>query len=214
MDENLLVQEETQTQNDLMQEPLSANENSALNNSEIKESEGGQSQDLPEENLILGKFKTIEDLSKAYQELEKHQGMQSEELGALRKQCSNFTAIENSFNNMKTLLGPAAKELQYAKNKYNSENYFQNPSFNEMYKAAFMALGDNLDSDKFINLLETYVNSRIFAHEKSKTALKETESIINSMTFSDNKTSSITPPVKRLDEMTPKEVDDLLERLI
>lgn len=34
------------------------------------------------------------------------------------------------------------------------------------------------------------------------------------MSFSQNKTNSITPPRKRLDEMTPKEVDDLLERLI
>ena len=37
---------------------------------------------------------------------------------------------------------------------------------------------------------------------------------LKNMAFSKNNNSSITPPQKRLDEMTPKEVDELLERLI
>ena len=48
---------------------------------------GVENQDLPNENsdLILGKFKSVDDLKTAYQNLQKQQGMQSAELGELRK---------------------------------------------------------------------------------------------------------------------------------
>ena len=101
-----------------------------------------------------------------------------------------------------------------ASQKYDKPEYFQDPAFREMYKAAYLALGKNLDADKFIGLVENYVASRIYAKEKEKSAKNETEKAISSMTFSKNNTSSLTPPSKRLDEMTPKEVDELLERLI
>jgi len=44
------------------------------------------SPDKEEENLILGKFKSNEDLLKAYPELEKKLGEQGQEIGSLRKQ--------------------------------------------------------------------------------------------------------------------------------
>ena len=58
------------------------------------------------------------------------------------------------------------------------------------------------------------MTSRIFAKEKSQAKQKENNSAIDTMKFSKNEVSSLTPPKKRLDEMTEKEVDELLERLL
>ena len=176
------------------------------------QTEEGQAQTAPSE-MILGKFKSVEDLSKAYQELEKHQGVQSEELGALRQNSVMLNNITQAWDRIKALKN-AEKELKEAAKKYNTPQYFQDPSFREIYKEAYLALGKNLDADRLINLIEGYVSSRIFANERKRAAESENQSAINSMTFSKNEKSSITPPRKRLDEMTPKEVDDLLERLI
>ena len=176
------------------------------------QTEEGQAQTAPSE-MILGKFKSVEDLSKAYQELEKHQGVQSEELGALRQNSVMLNNITQAWDRIKALKN-AEKELKEAAKKYNTPQYFQDPSFREIYKEAYLALGKNLDADRLINLIEGYVSSRIFANERKRAAESENQSVINSMTFSKNEKSSITPPRKRLDEMTPKEVDDLLERLI
>jgi len=57
----------------------------------------------PLENLILGKFKSVEDLSKAYQELEKLQGNQSQELGNLRKNVGIINAIQDAWQKEKEL---------------------------------------------------------------------------------------------------------------
>ncbi len=50
--------------------------------------------------MILGKFKSVEDLSKAYEELQRHQGVCSEELGDLRK---NSLAFKQAKENMELL---------------------------------------------------------------------------------------------------------------
>ena len=197
--------EEIQEQN-AAQEPEINSDNSKA------QTEEGQAQTAPSE-MILGKCKSVEDLSKAYQELEKHQGVQSEELGALRQNSVMINNITQAWDRIKALKN-AEKELKEAAKKYNTPQYFQDPSFREIYKEAYLALGKNLDADRLINLIEGYVSSRIFANERKRAAESENQSVINSMTFSKNEKSSITPPRKRLDEMTPKEVDDLLERLI
>ena len=163
--------------------------------------------------LILGKFKSVEDLSKAYQELEKHQGLQSEELGILRQNSAMFKGVQQAWAKEREVK-EAEAEIKEAVKKYNTPEYFQDPSFKQLYKEAYIALGKNLDADKFVNLLEGYVSSLIFALEKERAKLNETQKATDTMDFSKNETSSITPPKKRLDEMSPKEVDELLERLI
>ena len=200
--------EEIQEQ-ELVQEPSE----DSLDNSSIKNEEGQATNDAPSSELILGKFKSVEDLTKAYQELEKYQGIQSQELGELRQNAAAVNAIKGIWEKQDNLV-KASKELEKVAAKYNTPQYFQDPSFREMYKQAYLALGKNLDADKFINLLEGYVSSRIFAHDKMKSANSETQRVVNSMTFEKNNTNSLEPPKKRLDEMTPKEVDELLERLI
>ncbi len=187
-------------------------------NSKAKQKTEGQAEvketttEAPSE-LILGKFKSVDDLSKAYSELEKFQGVQSEELGALRHNSAMLQNITQAWDR-EIAVKNAEKELKEAVQKYNSPQYFQDPSFRAIYKEAFLALGKNLDVDRLVNLIEGYVSSRIFALEKAKSADSETQKVIDSISFSKNDSSSIAPPKKRLDEMTSREVDELLERLI
>ncbi len=197
------IQEQNQQENYEVSEP-------EADNSETEQFEKeGQSEDPS--NLILGKFKSVEDLSKAYQEIEKQRGLQSEELGILRQNAVKLKDITDIWDKAKNVK-EASDSIKEAVSKY--EKYFIDPSFKQMYKEAYLAMGKNLDVDRFVNLLEGYVASRIFAHERTRAAEAETVKATDSMTFSKNEKSSLTPPKKRLDEMTPKEVDDLLERLI
>ena len=164
-------------------------------------------------NLILGKFKSIDDLTKAYQNLEKHQGMQSAELGQLRQNSVMLSNINKAWQKQNDIM-LAKNELQAVSEKYNTPEYFQDPSFRELFKEAYLALGKNLDADRLVNLIEGYVSSRIFSLEKSNSAKAETTGALNSISFEKNSKSSITPPKKRLDEMTQEEVNELIDRLI
>ena len=94
-------------------------------NSQAQQAEG---QAEAPSNLILGKFKSVEDLSKAYQELEKHQGVQSEELGSLRQNSAmlnNITQawdkekIEKASGFVKYMLKKKKKELTKEENLCN-----------------------------------------------------------------------------------------------
>lgn len=173
----------------------------------------GQSQD-PSEELILGKFKSVEDLSKAYVELQRHQGQSSQELGELRRESESMNGFRENLETVLKIQNSLNEIISADKEKYNQPEYFQEPSFRELYKEAFMALEGQIDTDKFINLLEAYVNSRVNAHEKAKSAENETQSLLNSMTYDKNSKTSFTPPKKSFDELTPQEVDALLDRLI
>ena len=194
---------------DTFQEPVSSTDNYDT----VSKQTEGQAGSAPSEQLILGKFKSVNELSKAYTELEKLQGSQSKELGSLRQQNNFFNAIGEMLNKQQEVKN-SQEEISKDLEKYNTPEYFQNPIFREIYKEAFRVLGNNLDTNRLVDLAETYVKSTIFASERAKAAQQETDNAIDAMTFSKNKVSSITPPKKRLDEMTPKEVDDLLERLI
>lgn len=200
---------------EIVQEPVQNIENSCAEKQEGQaknEVETKVETKAPSE-LILGKFKSVEDLSKAYKELEKFQGTQSEELGLLRQKASLSEDVIKAWEHQQQI-EKAQESLQQIAQKYNSPQYFQDPSFREIYKEAYLALGENLDSNRFVKLIEDYVTSRILAKEKSQAVAKENNSAIDSMKFSKNEVSSLTPPTKRLDEMTEKEVDELLEQLI
>ena len=183
------------------------------NSNIVSETTEEQAIEAPSKELILGKFKSIDELTKAYEKLEKFKGQQAQELGKLRQDSTIMNKIQQAWDKRDKIYN-SKDELIAAAEKYNSPEYFQDSAFREIFKEAYKALGTNLDTDKFINLIEDYVSSRIYALEKTKSANNETEKIVNSMTFQKNNSSSITPPKKRLDEMTPKEVDELLERLI
>lgn len=165
-------------------------------------------------DLILGKFKNTDELAKAYSELQKHQGQSSQELGKLRQESNSVQNFTNSLIEMLDFSKQMSNGLVEIREKYNSPEYFQDDKFRNLYKEAFMALGDNLNSDKFIELLESYVNSRLILNEKNKLAEQETQKILDSMTYSENSKATFIPPKKTLDEMTQKEIDELLDRLI
>ncbi|MCQ2754707.1 MAG: hypothetical protein MJ231_06635, partial [bacterium] len=173
-----------------------------------------KSEKATSEGLILGKFKSVEDLSKAYTELEKHQGENSSELGILRKNAASMENLAQRFQQISGMQGELTEYLNEYKNKYDTPEYFQNQSFKEIYREAFKLLGSGLDTDKFVELIENYANSRILENEKSKLAKEETQKVLSLMTYSKNPKSSIIPPKKSFDEMSEKEVDELLERII
>jgi len=203
--------EENQKNEASVSEPKTTFDNSNAEANEQTSTTEGQSSDPSE--LILGKFKSVEDLTKAYQELEKFQGTQAKELGNLRQNASILGNISQAWEKEQSIRD-AQNDLKAAAEKYNKPEYFQDPSFREIYKEAYLALGKNLDTDRLINLIDGYVSSRIFAYKQAQSAKNETQSAIDGMNFEKNNKSSLTPPKKRLDEMTPQEVDELLDRIL
>ena len=90
-------------------------------NSQAQQAEG---QAEAPSNLILGKFKSVEDLSKAYQELEKHQGVQSEELGSLRQNSAMLNNITQAWDKERAVKD-AEKELREATKNITLLNIFR-----------------------------------------------------------------------------------------
>ena len=197
-------------------EPFNDNSASATNNASgnnFAAKTTGQSSD-PVQNLILGKFKSVEELSKAYVELQKHQGESSKELGELRKNSQVFENLQQGWKELENLKNDMASYLNECRTKYDKPEYFQDEAFRKMYKEAFLALGKNLDTDKFVELLEGYVNSRISAYDKSNSAKQETNKVLDSLFHQENTKTTFAAPKKKFDEMTQKEIDEMLERLI
>lgn len=161
--------------------------------------------------LILGKFKSAEDLTEAYKQLEKLQGNQSSELGALREKVASMKRDNEMFKLFENIY--ANKDLiQASARKY--PEYFSDPSFKQIYSEAFRAFGADLDVDRLVDLVEGYASARIFAYEKSKSAQAETKRAISGMKFDKNDKTVSTPVKKSIQQMTPKELDEMLERLI
>lgn len=215
MEENLVQEMQVQSQ-----EPTFV-DNSSIEPEITTSEEANQIQDYgqsysedPSNELILGKFKNVDELVKAYTELQRFQGENSKELGELRKESSSMNSLKNSLKQAISLSKEVGEMINADKEKYNQAEYFQEPSFRELYKEAIGVIGKNLDTDKFVNLLETYVKSRISAYDKSKQAQAETQQVIDSMTYEKNSKTSFTPPKKHFDEMTSQEIDELLEKFI
>ncbi len=208
--ENQLLQDS----NVIQTEPHNASDNSAPSELQqntaqsLKEIEG-KSNDSS--NLILGKFKTADDLSEAYKQLEKLQGNQSSELGMLREKVASMNANNATFKALESIYANR-KEIQETAKKYSE--YFSDPSFKQIYFEAFKAFGTDLDVDRLVNLVESYASSRIFAYEKSKSANAETQQAISGMRFDKNDKTVNTPVRKSIQQMSPKELDEMLDKLI
>lgn len=147
-----------------------------------------QQQEVPE--LILGKFKTIEDLKTAYQNLQKQQGEQSVELGELRKLKQYLQQIAEKKQEEDARQSAKEEYINSYLEKYDNENYFQNDAFKNLYSAAFDALGTDLDTDGFVQKLEEYVLSRILLKEQLKNAQDENKNATDSLNFSKGETKS------------------------
>ncbi len=177
---------------------------------EINQNETNQN----DSNLIMGKFKSVEDLSNAYKNMESLQGQQSKEIGELRKKAQIFDEVQKKINENNQNYQEAKEYFEKNVPKYDNDDYFKNPEFSNLYKEAFLALGTKLDTDKFVSLVDNYVKSRISLYEKAKSAKSETENAKSSMQFSDSpaKTSSKTLP--KLDGLSPEKIDEVVARYI
>ncbi len=224
MEENL-IQTEPESSSVQTEEPIEVDNSQEEQFEEVESASGplseeGQSfeteivEEDPTEELILGKFKSVEDLVKAYEELQKRQGQSSEELGNLRKEMAGVSELRKNLNFLTAKKDEYFETIQRDKEKYNLPQYLQDPTFKEIYKEALLVYGANLDTDRMVDLVEQYVSTRIHAHEKKKLASGETQKVLDSMNYSKNPNSKFTPPKKSFDEMTPQEVDELLDRLI
>lgn len=180
----------------------------------VKQKEGQLDKSNPSEKLILGKFKSVEDLSNAYQELQKHQGKNSEELGSLRKELASYNSYKDMMANLGNYQNSIAAVIERDKGLYNKPEYLQNSVFKEIYTEALMTFGDNLDTDRLIGLLEKYVENRISSYDKEKSAKSETQKVLDSMNYLKNTKNTLTPPKKTLDEMSDDEFKASLRKLI
>ena len=179
-----------------------------------EQNEGQSEKQDPSKELILGKFKSVDDLSKAYEELQKHQGKTSAELGNLRRELSDFDGLKSMAKQINEYSAVLNDAISRDKELYNTPEYFQNPIFREMYSEGQIAYRGNLDTDRMVSLLEKYVESRIQAYEKSKEAQSETQQVLDSMSYSQNLKNTFTPPKKTLDEMSDDEFKASLRKLI
>ena len=144
MEENQ-IQNELEVSNVQTQEPISV-DNSLEEQFETVESaseplsEEGQSfeaeiaEEDPTEELILGKFKSVEDLVKAYEELQRRQGQSSEELGNLRKEIAGVNDLKENLSLFNAKKEEYLETILRDKEKYNLPEYLQDPTFKEIYK--------------------------------------------------------------------------------
>lgn len=191
-------------------------ETTISNNENSKKTETDKKDENPTDNksdLILGKFKTYEDLKTAYQNLQKQQGEQSVELGNLRKlkQVLQDLALKQKEEEANELVKQEYINNYFA--KYDNENYFQNDAFKNLYSEAFQALGTNLDTDLFVQKLEDYVLSRIMLKEQLKNAQDENKSVTDSLSFSKGEAKKSDKKL-RFQDIPPEELDKYIAKYV
>ena len=185
------------------------------NNTDVSQTQvSQQGQNSENSELILGKFKSVEDLTNAYKNMESQHGQQSKEIGELRKKAEMLDGLQKKFNKQVELFSGAKEYVTNIVNKYDKEQYFKNPEFNKLYQEVFTALGTNLDTDKFVKLLDNYVESRIGLHEKEQSAKSETENAKSQMQFSDSAIKKNTKALPKVQTMTPEMVDAFVAKYI
>lgn len=163
--------------------------------------------------LLAGKFKSVEDLSKAYIELEKKYGVQALELGDLRKIAEEYAEHKEMCRLNEQRLNEFKKLVKGMSEKYDSENYLKNKEFRDILTAAYQGFGNNLDVDMLVDLLEKYHNSRLSLSKQADLLRSEAESATDMLAYS-NIPSKVQTPKKRLSDMTPEELNKALDELM
>ncbi len=164
--------------------------------------------------LIMGKFKSVDDLSNAYKNMETKHGQQSKELGELRKKAEILDKIQKQVSDFQENNKAIKEYIDKNAEKYNKDEYLKNPEFNNLYKEALIALGTNLDTDKFVSLLDSYVNSRISMYEKNQSAKSETENSKSQMQFSDSSPKAASKAIPKLDTLDDAQIDEVIAKYI
>ena len=96
---------------------------------------------------------------------------------------------------------------------YNTDEYLKNESFKNLYTEAFNLLGTKLDTPKFINLIDKYVESRIDMNAKSLAAKKENERKTDGMAF-DTGVSKKSEKLPSLSEIPDDKLGEYIERFV
>lgn len=163
--------------------------------------------------LFAGKFKSVEDLSKSYVELEKKCGSQALELGELRKVAEEYAKHKEICRMNEQRLNEFQELVRKMSEKYNSEQYLKNKEFRDILSAAYQGFGNDLDVDVMVDLLEKYHNSRNTMSRQADLLKSEADSATDMLAYS-NIPSKTQAPKKRLSEMTPEELNKALDELM
>ena len=124
--------------------------------------------------------------------------------------------IKTVFENKDKILKDINEKREYLINNladYDTENYLQNDAFQSLYSQAFNALGTKLNTPKFIELVENYVNSRIESNNRKLSAQKENESVTDSLAFKNGVSKKTEKPLK-FQDIPPEELEHYISLYI
>ncbi len=164
-------------------------------------------------NSILGKFKSVEDLSKAYLELQKKFGQLSRETGELRKIAQEYEAHMARCEAGRKQLEDFKRLVDGMGSKYNTEAYLQNREFRDLLKAAYDGYGNSLDVDSMVKLVDNYLNSRMAQMQRADALKSESDKATDMLAYTNNQ-SKFKTSGKKLTDMTPAELDKALDELM
>lgn len=97
--------------------------------------------------------------------------------------------------------------------KYDTEDYLQNEDFKNLYAEAFNSLGTNLDTEKFINLVDKYVNSRLNSYSKKIAIGDENTSLTDGLNF-ENGEHKNTERTFKLQDIPADQLEKYIEKYI
>ena len=120
-----------------------------------------------------------------------------------------FSMIRTIVENRDNIIKDLNDRREYLINNltdYDTEDYLKNEAFQSLYSHAFNALGTNLDTPKFIELVDNYVNSRIEQNNRRLAAQKENESLTDSLEFR-NGVSKKPEKKFRFQDIPPEELE-------
>ncbi len=166
-----------------------------------------------ENNPILGKFKSVEDLSKAYIELQKKFGQLARETGELRKIAQEYEAHMARCRDGRRRLEEFKGLVEGMSSKYNTEAYLQNKEFRDLLKAAYDGYGNKLDVDSMVQLVENYLNSRMAQIQRAKALEVESDNATDMLAYTNNRPKSKTYR-KKLSDMSQAELEKALDELM
>ncbi len=164
-------------------------------------------------NSILGKFKSVDELSKAYLELQKKFGQLAGEVGELRKIAQAYEAHMARCQAGRRQLEDFRTLVNGMDTKYNTEAYLQNREFRDLLKAAYDGYGNRLDVDSMVRLLDNYLNSRMAQMQRADALKSESDKATDMLAYTDNQPKFKTAR-KKLTQMSQEELEKALDELM
>lgn len=103
--------------------------------------------------------------------------------------------------------------LEKILSKYDSDKYLKNPEFQKLYGAAFEALGTDLDTDMFVDLIDKYVESRLAAEILSQAAVNENDRATDGIQFQSGKSKKSQRKL-RMQDIPAEELESYIAKYI